>query len=157
MNRKEAESRKQKAQGMVALCFLLCFLSFLLLRCSGKDSSPKFTQYYNQGETLYQKNCSNCHQENGLGLGRVYPPLAASDYMEKNFNDVICLIRHGKEGQLIVNGKEFNQPMPGNLSLTDLEIAEIATYIYNSWGRKRGTAEVKGVSKILENCFLQNN
>ena len=32
-------------------------------------SSPKFEQYYVQGEQLYLKNCSNCHQKTGTGLG----------------------------------------------------------------------------------------
>jgi cytochrome c551 len=136
-----------------SLRFLLSAFCFLLLSCSNKkDSSPKFSQYYNQGETLYQKNCSNCHQKNGSGLGLVYPPLDSSDYMEKNFTDVICLIRHGKEGELIVNGKNFNQPMPGIPTLTDLEIAEIATYIYNTWSHQRGLVEVREVSELLKAC-----
>ena len=137
---------------------MLCALCFALLNCSSKHdkknstSSPKFTQYYNQGEQLYQKNCSNCHQKDGKGLARVYPPLNSSDYMDKNFNDVICLIRSGKKGELVVNGISFNQPMPGIPSLTDLEIAEIATYIYNSWNHQRGLIEVKEATSILENC-----
>lgn len=151
--KQKARSRKQKVKGVVSLCFLFSILIFLFPHCSDrKDSSPKFTQYYNQGETLYQKNCSNCHQKDGVGLGRVYPPLATSDYMEKNFNDVICLIRHGKKGELMVNGKNYNQPMPGVPSLTDLEIAEIATYIYNTWGRNEGIVEVRKVSSILATC-----
>jgi cytochrome c551 len=135
-------------------CILLSALSFLFPHCSNKkDSSPKFTQYYNQGETLYEKNCSNCHQKNGSGLGRLYPPLDSSDYMKKNFRDVICLMRNGKKGELIVNGKKYNQPMPGIPSLTDLEIAEIATYIFNTWSHQQGIVEVKKVSKIMETCY----
>jgi cytochrome c551 len=134
--------------GIVILAFC-----FQLLNCSNKkDSSPKFKQYYNQGEMLYEKNCSNCHQKNGSGLGLVYPPLDSSDYMEKNFKDVICLIRNGKKGELIVNGKTFNQPMPGIPTLTDLEIAEIATYIYNTWNHQHGIVEVTEVSQLLDSC-----
>jgi cytochrome c551 len=148
---KKSEERSQESGAW--LCFLLFAFCFLLLNCSNKkDSSPKFTQYYNQGETLYQKNCSNCHQKNGSGLGLVYPPLDSSDYMEKNFKDVICLIRNGKKGELIVNGKKFNQPMPAIPTLTDLEIAEIATYIYNTWSHQKGLVEVKEVSELLKAC-----
>jgi cytochrome c551 len=147
--KQKAESGKQKA---VALSFMLCALCFMLLQCT--DS--KFTQYYNQGEQLYSQHCSNCHQKDGQGLGRLYPPLNKSDYMENNFNDVLCLIRNGKNGELIVNGVTFNQPMPGIPSLTDLEIAEIATYIYNTWDKKKGIIEVKKVSTILESCSPAN-
>mgnify|MGYP003578906196 CR=1 FL=1 len=133
---------------------VLVLTAVLLCACSGKgdQSSTKFKQYYNQGELLYQNNCSNCHQKNGTGLGRVYPPLKDSDYMKNNFSDVVCLIRNGKTGEVIVNGISFNQPMPGVTSLTDLEIAEIATYIYNSWGHQLGIVEVKEVSRIMKAC-----
>jgi cytochrome c551 len=148
---KKSEERSQESG--VRFSVLLLAFCFLLLHCSNKkDSSPKFTQYYNQGETLYQKNCSNCHQKSGSGLGLVYPPLDSSDYMEKNFKDVICLIRNGKKGELIVNGKKFNQPMPAIPTLTDLEIAEIATYIYNTWSHQKGLVEVKEVSELLKAC-----
>lgn len=105
-----------------------------------------------QGEQLYIKNCSNCHQKTGTGLGLVYPPLKNSDYMDHNFEEVICLIKNGKKGDLMVNGKNFNQNMPGIPSLTDLEVAEIATYIYNSWENERGIIEVQDVSKLLSLC-----
>lgn len=94
----------------------------------------------------------NCHQSDGSGLGRVYPPLNNSDYMKNNFEDVICLIRYGKRGELIVNGVQFNQPMPAIPGLSDLEIAEITTYIYNTWEHERGIVEVKDATTILKSC-----
>ncbi len=119
---------------------------------SDKKPSIKFTQYYLQGEQLYQKHCSNCHQPDGTGLGRVYPPLHQSDFMTNNFEQVICLMKKGMEGEITVNGKEYNQPMPGVSTLTDLEIAEIATYIYNTWEHQRGIIEVSEASRILREC-----
>lgn len=139
------------------LCLLpiaYCLLSIGCAKESGQDSA-KFTQYYNQGELLYTKHCSNCHQKNGKGLGRLYPPLDSSDYMTKNFNEVICLMENGKSGSLVVNGIEFNQPMPGVPTLTDLEVAQIATYIYNTWTHDRGIVEVKDVTAILTKCDSQ--
>ncbi len=124
----------------------------LCVQSCGDGSSPKFRQYQVQGEQLYAKNCANCHQSDGSGLGRVYPPLNTSDYMENNFAEVICLMRHGISGELIVNGLQFNQPMRGIPTLSDLEIAQIATYIYNSWSHERGLIEVRDVSAILTEC-----
>lgn len=72
--------------------------------------------------------------------------------MENNFEEVICLMKYGREGELIVNGKSYIQPMPGIPSLTDLEIAEIATYIYNTWEHQRGMVDVTRVSKIMDTC-----
>lgn len=131
--------------------FTICSV---VLCCTSKPStetSAKFEQYYVQGEQLYIKHCSNCHQKDGAGLGLLYPPLDTSDYMQQNLEDVICLLRNGKKGELIVNGKNYNQVMPA-LAVSDLEVAEIATYIYNNWTHKSGLLEVKLVSEILTSC-----
>lgn len=143
----------QSFTGNIRIIYNALTISVLALMAGcGKNTSAKFNQYYVHGEQLYEKHCSNCHQLNGSGLGRVYPPLDTSDYMKKNFKDVICLMRHGKNGELIVNGESFNQAMPGIPSLTDLEVAEIATYIYNTWSHEHGIVEVKEVSRILAEC-----
>lgn len=124
-----------------------------MFSCSTKDA--KFQQYFVQGQTLYEKNCSNCHQKNGKGLGLVYPPLASSDYFQKNFNASLCLMKYGKQEEIIVNGKNFNKPMPGVPSLTELEIAEIATYISNSWGSQNGIVEISQVTSALNDCVAK--
>jgi len=133
---------------------LLIFFS-AITACSPPNKSGesvKFQQYYVQGEQLYLKHCGNCHQQSGEGLGLLYPPLNESDYMEGNVTGVVCLIKNGKEGELIVNGKSYNQAMPGIPTLTDLEIAEIATFIYNSWSHEAGIIEVSEVSRFLQDC-----
>ncbi len=120
----------------------------LLASCTTKTDNqqtytPKFQQYYVQGEVLYKKHCSNCHQPNGKGLGRLYPPVDQSDFMDHNFDDVICTIKYGKQGLLVVNGVDYNMAMSGNAGLTELEVAEIATYLYNTWSHKKGLVDVK--------------
>jgi len=145
----------QEVHRQLVICSLKLVAFFCLLACTSKSSetsSPKFQQYFIQGEQLYLQHCSNCHQKNGRGLGLIYPPLDTSDYMQNNVTDVLCLIRNGKSGEVIVNGKNFNQKMPGITTLSDLEIAEIATYIFNSWSHKQGLLEVREVSKILLSC-----
>lgn len=126
-----------------------------LLSCSNSKNAEaeiKFQQYFVHGEKLYEKHCSNCHQSTGTGLGLVYPPLHQSDFMMNNFEQVLCLMKYGIKGEIIVNGKSYVQPMPGVQSLTDIEIAEIATYIYNSWGHQHGLIDVTEANKILSRC-----
>ena len=137
---------------LYALCLLLSSCSKNKNENTITSESPKFTQYYNQGKELFENNCSNCHQKNGTGLGRLYPPLNKSDFVDSRLNEVICIIRNGKSGEIIVNGIQFNQPMRGVPSLTDLEIAEITTYIYNSWERSKGIVEVQHVTSVLQGC-----
>ena len=122
----------------------------LLFSCSPKDT--KLQQYKVQGEELYLKHCSNCHQASGKGLGLLFPPLDISDFVDANRKEVICLIENGMEGEITVNGKSFNKAMPAIPQLTDLEIAEITTYLYNSWGRNEGIIDVNEVTSTLSNC-----
>ena len=117
------------------------------------ENSVKFQQYYVEGEVLYKQHCANCHQTDGSGLGRVYPPLNKSDFMDEKFNEVICLIKNGRQGEILVNGVMYNQPMAGIPSLTDLEVAEITTYIYNTWSHQQGLVEVSVVTSVLTGCM----
>lgn len=112
----------------------------------------KFAKYIVAGKQLYTIHCSNCHQESGQGLGKLYPPLAKSDYMLADVNRTVCLIKNGIKGEIEVNGVVFNQEMPALDELTNLEIAEIATYIYNNWENERGFITVMEVDKALQNC-----
>lgn len=151
----KAPGHKQNAHRFPAFCAVILALCIALSNCTraGDDRrTPKFTQYYNRGEQLYLTHCSNCHQKDGTGLGRLYPPLNKSDYMSRQFNEVLCLMRYGIAGEISVNGLDFNHPMPGIPRLTDLEIAEIATYIYNTWEHDKGIVEVKDVTIILRDC-----
>jgi mono/diheme cytochrome c family protein len=129
---------------------LIAVYGLSTISCSTRD--PKFQQYFVQGQVLYEKHCSNCHQKNGTGLGRVYPPLASSDYLNNNFEKTLCMMKYGTQGEIVVNGKSFNKTMPAIPSLTELEIAEIVTYIGNSWGHEKGLIDVAKASEIMGKC-----
>ncbi len=117
-----------------------------------KEEKVRYEQYFVEGQQLYNIHCSNCHQINGEGLGKLFPPIKSSDFMDQNFEQVICLMQNGISGEITVNGVNYNQPMQGISELTALEVAEIATYIYNIWGHERGYIDVKSVNKILQTC-----
>ena len=122
----------------------------------GMDSREKtrMQQYFRLGKNLYMTHCSNCHQPDGSGLGALYPPLAKSDYLMKDPVKTVCIIKNGLEGEITVNGTVYNQPMPAHDNLTNIEIAEIITFISNSWGNKSGLHEVKTIEKAAEDCSL---
>ena len=55
---------------------------------------------------------------------------------------------------MTVNGKNFDRPMPANPALKELEIAEITTYLYNTWGKETSITTIDTVEKALEKCTL---
>ena len=112
----------------------------------------RYEQYMVQGKLLYQQKCSNCHQEDGSGLARLIPPLDSADYMLSDMGRTACIIKNGMEGAIEVNGILYNQPMPTNEQLTDIEVAQILTYVGNAWSNQSGYYSAGKVSDILEKC-----
>jgi cytochrome c551 len=131
-------------------CLLLT--AYCLLTACDSQEELKRKQYYIDGQVLYKTHCANCHQENGQGLAGLYPPIAGSDFLKKNKELVLCSMRNGLKDTIVVNGKTYRQPMPANTQLQALDVAEIATYIYNEWGNEKVITDVKRVQKVLEGC-----
>ncbi len=86
-----------------------------------------------KGHIVFTTNCVACHQVNGQGIPNAFPPLAGSDYLNKDKVRAIKAVTGGLQGKLIVNGKEFNGVMPA-WSLSDEEIANVLSYVYSMWG-----------------------
>ena len=128
----------------------LLILLLSTLSCLSEEETKR-QQYITEGILIYKNNCANCHQTNGAGVASLYPPIAGSDYLADK-NAVICLIRYGLQGPIVVNGKRYNRPMPAQPKLSDLEIAELTTYLYNKWGGETKVTDVKAVTPVLEQC-----
>jgi len=90
------------------------------------------------GKALFVGTCSTCHQGNGEGMDGVFPPLAKSDYIAADPKRLPSTILHGLQGPVRVNGKDYNSVMPPMTQLTDDEVANISTYVLNSWGNPGG-------------------
>ncbi|HYF03927.1 MAG TPA: cytochrome c [Patescibacteria group bacterium] len=98
------------------------------------------------GKAVYQSYCSTCHMPNGAGLPPAFPPLAKSDYLTDK-NTTINSVVHGLAGEITVNGKQYNGAMPP-APKTDKEIAQVLTYVYNSWGNPGGVITEAEVTAI---------
>ncbi len=102
-------------------------------------------QQVKAGQALFAGTCSTCHQPNGAGLPGVFPPLAKSDWLAANPKAAVDVVLNGMSGPVKVNGQDYNSVMPPMSQLTDDEIANILTYVKNSWdnaGGKVSKAEV---------------
>ncbi len=103
------------------------------------------------GQQLFAGTCSVCHQGNGAGLAGIFPPLAKSDFLSGDLRRTIGVILNGMSGKVTVNGTEYNSVMPPMNQLNDDEVANILTYVMNSWGnpgQQINAADVKKVRAI---------
>jgi len=91
------------------------------------------------GGTLFTTHCSACHQANGQGLAGAFPPLAQSSYLvEKGAGAAVDAVLNGLSGPITVNGKDYNAVMPALAYLSDSDVADVVTYVMNSWGNPGG-------------------
>jgi len=129
---------------------LLMLTLFFIVSCQS-DESLEFKRYYSIGAEVYQARCQNCHGANGQGLSALIPPLTDSVYLKNNKTSLPCYIRSGLKGAIIVNGKTFDDAMPA-ADLSSMQIAQVLTYVGNSFGNKIGTINQDQVEADLKNC-----
>jgi nitrite reductase (NO-forming) len=89
-----------------------------------------------KGKSVYTQTCIACHQPTGVGIPGAFPPLAKSDYLNKDVNRAIKTVIKGLNGPITVNGKKFSSAMPPQ-ALTDQQIADVLTYVFSSWGNTK--------------------
>ena len=78
----------------------------------------------------------------------MFPPLAKSDFLAADPKRAIGVVLHGLTGKVTVNGSEYNSVMPPMNQLNDDEIANILTYVLNSWGNPGGRITTDEVKKV---------
>jgi mono/diheme cytochrome c family protein len=115
------------------------------------EENLEFKRYYSSGALVYQSHCQNCHGDNGEGLSALIPPLNDSTYLIKNKTELACSIKSGLKGPISVKSKTFDDAMPAN-DLSPIEIAQVLTYIGNSFGNKLNTINEQEVQTGLAKC-----
>ncbi|MCF7687508.1 MAG: nitrite reductase, copper-containing [Cephaloticoccus sp.] len=90
-----------------------------------------------KGRQVYMGLCTACHQPDGKGLPMAFPPLANSDYMLADRERAVRIVLKGMSGPVTVNGTTINSVMPPQEAvLTDTQIADVLTYVFNAWGNE---------------------
>lgn len=87
------------------------------------------------GKEVYTDFCVQCHMANGKGDLKNFPPLDGSDWLNIKITQSIHAVKYGQTGEIVVNGKKFNNTMPP-MGLSNQEVADVLNYIRNSWSNK---------------------
>ena len=99
------------------------------------------------GKRIYMQTCFACHQGEGQGIPNAFPPLAKSDYLNADVNRAIDVVVNGLSGEITVNGKKYNSVMTRQM-LSSEEVANVLTYVYNSWGNNKTVVTKEMVDKV---------
>ena len=128
----------------------LLMATFLLLA----QTKPKSTAQgvdkasMERGKKIYDTYCMACHQADGSGVSGLNPPLIKTKWVLGDKKQLITILLKGMDEPIEVNGEEYSNVMASHAFLKDEEIADVLTFIRNSFGNKASavtTAEVKGV------------
>lgn len=101
------------------------------------------------GREVYTSVCQACHMQDGSGIEGAFPPVANSDYLNDNPDRGISAIVHGLSGEITVNGVTYDGVMPRQ-NLTNEEVANVTTYILNSFDNEGGRVTPQDVERIRE-------
>jgi mono/diheme cytochrome c family protein len=128
------------------------FLMMVVIAASCQnDGQIEFNRFYSNGSVVYQAHCQNCHGAKGEGLQGLIPSLTDSIYLKINRSTLACQLNNGLKGKIKISNREFEGEMPAS-KLSPLEIAQVLTYITNSFGNKLGTINTDQVNADLAKC-----
>lgn len=116
-----------------------------------EDKKPviekSLAQKMESGKQIYAKTCFACHQAEGQGIPNAFPPLAKSDYLNADTRRAIEIILKGKTGEITVNGEKYNSVMTRQ-AISNEEIADVLTYVYNSWDNNKTIVTKSQVDQV---------
>lgn len=109
-----------------------------------------------RGAEIYSDACSSCHFADGAGQPTLFPPLGQNALLQQS-NPI------GLEHLILAGtriGSSSTRPSPLAMpsfawKLTDGEIADVATYIRNSWGNRASPVSAADVSSARQRLDLE--
>jgi glucose/arabinose dehydrogenase/mono/diheme cytochrome c family protein len=100
------------------------------------------------GEKLFVIHCGACHLPDGRGDGTRYPSLHNSDWVNGDESRLISILLKGLEGEITVNGQSFQGVMPAFNYLADEQIAQILTYVRQSFDNDSPSIQAEQVRRL---------
>jgi mono/diheme cytochrome c family protein len=108
-----------------------------------------------RGAAVYSDACASCHLENGVGQPRYFPPLGHDALIQQADSTTLqhMILAGSRIGTSDKRPTAFTMPSFA-WKLSDAEIADVATYIRNSWGNKASPVAASAVADMRKRLGL---
>ena len=116
------------------LAWIVCTFTTIAAEAPGANSDPPEPKQMAAGEAIAKKTCLLCH--GATGQGDVGPPL------RQNLADIKGLVKAITEGR--------GEMPPFAQTFTDREIADVLSFVRNSWGNSYGAVSEQQVASARE-------
>lgn len=147
-----------KSLSTVIIAFsLLTMASYACGSRSGKESTPAIesaetgvvqTLQDHPGRRVYDQYCKACHMADGTGIRGMHPPLVNNKTVNGKTDKLIEVTMKGMSGKITIDGVEYNGIMPPHTHLTNQQIADVLTYIRQSFSNNSGPVTPEEVAKL---------
>lgn len=122
------------------------------------EASRRFRKVYPEGFSFYTNNCQPCHGATGNGVIPLGPPLNRSEWVTGPPDRLAAIVLYGVMGPIEVNGIEYRTPritedMPGlagNPEADNALLAQLLSYIRNSWNNSGTPVTAEDVKKVRQ-------
>lgn len=117
---------------------------------SVSQSAPELSAAASRGRDVYFA-CIACHQPDGRGLEKTFPPLDGSERVHGDERVLIKIVLKGLQGPYEAQGEAYNGVMPGHeTTLTDEQIADVLTYIREAWSNEAPAVRPESVGVVRQ-------
>jgi mono/diheme cytochrome c family protein len=113
-----------------------------------RQDQPSIKDSIARGKKVYDAYCLPCHLADGGGVPRMNPPLIKTVYVLGDKKRLVGIVLNGMDEPLEIDGETYSNVMAPHEFLKDQEIADVLTYVRNSFGNKASAvtaAEVKAI------------
>lgn len=117
--------------------------------------TPDQKKQYMAGQEVFFREglCVTCHQADGKGLDPAFPPIADSPWVTSDLERLVKITLYGLMGPIEVKGKKFDGQVPmtpfGGM-LSDQEIADVLTFVRNSFGNEAAAVSAAQIKEVRE-------
>lgn len=125
-------------------------MKYLLLLLAASSSL-----FANEGKEVYTTYCSACHGLMGEGVKGAAPPLAQSEFVSGDPERITKILLYGLQGAISLHGEKYDLVMPPQISLSDSQIAKVASYVRANWGNTGEEVKESTVTKVKESLAQQ--
>jgi mono/diheme cytochrome c family protein len=136
---------KMNDEDLVAIA---TYLKSLPGKESPKVEQPRQTSMAS-GQAVYRDNCSACHGSAGTGAMPLFPALAGNPIVMQDSSETLShLVLFGSQG-VATSSSPTTPSMPSlGWRLSDKEVADVLTYIRNTWGNSGAAVSESDVSSV---------
>jgi mono/diheme cytochrome c family protein len=129
-------------------CFISIFIILVGYFFLSSFIQDELAASVSRGKKVYDKVCLSCHMIDGGGAPNLNPPLAQSSYVLGDKTKIINIVLNGMSERVAIDDDYYSNNMAPHQDLTNQEIADVLTYIRNSFGNKASAVTVKEVQAV---------